>query len=131
MHTLHLLDALMCSSHMRPSTAHKDLFCWCCWQEEVVCLLDPKDSHRDAATNACIVDNIKGALRVNSACSTEQQRSEYLIGLAYVAPPRLQQGDKSGMIRRIAERLELKRGRSSWSMHCVTVTCRWQGLAVQ
>ena len=38
---------------------------------------------REPETNAFIVDRIKAALDVNKACATEEQRREYLIGLAY------------------------------------------------
>ena len=48
---------------------------------------------REPETNAFIVDRIKAALDVNKACATEEQRREYLIGLAYVAPPRLAVGN--------------------------------------
>lgn len=68
---------------------------------------------REAETNAFIVDRVKAALDVNKACATEEQRREYLTGLAYVAPPRLASRDKAGMIRRVAERLNVRRGRRS------------------
>ena len=42
---------------------------------------------RAAALDAYIVDLVKDALAVSKACSTEQQRTEYLIGLAHVMPP--------------------------------------------
>ena len=71
------------------------------------------DATRDAETNAFIVDRIKAALDVNKACATEEQRREYLTGLAYVAPPRGVSGDKSGMIRRVSKRLGVRRGRRS------------------
>ena len=68
---------------------------------------------RDAETNAFIVDRLVAALGVSKACATEQQRQEYLTGLTYVAPPRVHAGDKSGMIRRVAKRLNVRRGRRS------------------
>lgn len=55
-------------------------------QEELSPLFH-SEATRDAETNAYIVDRVKAALDVNKACATEEQRREYLIGLAYVAPP--------------------------------------------
>ena len=50
---------------------------------------------REAETDAFIVERIKAALATNKACTTEEQRREYLICLAYVAPPRLAAGNMS------------------------------------
>ena len=50
---------------------------------------------------------------MNKSCKTEQQRQAYLIGLAHVAPPRLEGRDREGMIRRVAERLGVARGKRS------------------
>lgn len=82
------------------------------WQDGLRPLLH-SDATREAETNAFIVNRVKAALDVNKACATEEQRCEYLTGLAYVAPPRLAVGDKSGMISRVAKRLGVRRGRRS------------------
>ena len=71
------------------------------------------DATREAETNAFIVDRVKAALHVNKACATEEQRCEYLTGLAYVAPPRLAARNKSGMIPRVAERLHGRAARTA------------------
>lgn len=66
---------------------------------------------RDAMTALMIAGNVRAALHVNQACATEEQRKEYLIGLAYVSPPRAVEGDSTGCIRRIADFLQVRRGR--------------------
>ena len=48
-------------------------------------------------------------------CKSEQQRKEYLIGLAYVMPPRMQQGER-GWIQPICDRLNVQRGKRSSSL---------------
>ena len=58
-----------------------------------------------------MVDTYLEALAVLKGCRTEAQRQEYLIALALMAPSRSRQRDKEGMIRRVAERLDVKRGR--------------------
>ena len=79
------------------------------WQDDLRPLLH-LDATREAETNAFIVDRMKAALDINKACATEEQRLEYLTGLAYVAPPL---DNKSGMISRVAKRLGVRRGRRS------------------
>lgn len=66
---------------------------------------------RDMETAMCIATNVRNAIQVSKACKTERQRQEYRIGLAYCAPPRAASSDKSGMIRRIADFLGVRRGR--------------------
>lgn len=68
-------------------------------------------SPRDVETAMCIATNIRSALEITKCCATEKQRHEYRIGLAYCAPPRTVSGDCSGMIRRIADFLGVRRGR--------------------
>lgn len=68
-------------------------------------------SSRDVETALVIADNVRTALQVTKGCATEQQRQEYLIGLAYCAPPRCSERDRSGMIRRVAEFLGVQRGK--------------------
>lgn len=58
---------------------------------------------RDTETAVYVAERLRDAIRVNSPCSTEAQRKEYLTGLTYGAPTRKQERDKSGMIRRVAE----------------------------
>jgi hypothetical protein len=70
-----------------------------------------QEKERAAETNAYIVDRIKAALDVLKACQSEEQRREYLITLAAVAPPRAGQGDQTGKAYRVSERLCVRRGK--------------------
>jgi hypothetical protein len=69
--------------------------------------------HKEAETNAKIVDLFKEALDEIKNCRTEQQRVEFHIALACVMPPREAEGSKNGWIRPICDRLGLKRGKRS------------------
>ncbi len=69
--------------------------------------------HKEAETNAKIVDLFKEALDEIKNCRTEQQRVEFHIALACVMPPREAQGSKTGWIKPICDRLGLKRGKRS------------------
>jgi hypothetical protein len=69
--------------------------------------------HKEAETNAKIVDLFKEALDEIKNCRTEQQRVEFHITLACVMPPRAAEGSKNGWIRPICDRLGLKRGKRS------------------
>ena len=57
-------------------------------------------AQREDETNAKIVDLMEQGLAETKHCRNEQQRVEYHVGLGYVMPPRLTEGDNSGWIRR-------------------------------
>ena len=54
---------------------------------------------------------MKAGLAETKHCRTEQQRQEFHIGLSYVMPPREEARSQDGMIRRICEQLDLRRGK--------------------
>ena len=83
--------------------------------ERVQEALPSTTDRREAETNAKIVDLFVAAMCEPKKCKSEQQRKEYLIGLAYVMPPRLQEGER-GWIRRICDRLDVQRGKRSSSL---------------
>lgn len=56
------------------------------------------------------MEYIKAALHILKACATEQQRLQYGVLLAAAAPPLLKRGDKAGMIRKVAARLQVPYG---------------------
>ena len=63
----------------------------------------------DAATAAVdlyIVEQIKAILHMLKPCCTEQQRKEYILFLRAMAPVLKSQGDKSGMITKVAAMFE-------------------------
>mmetsp|Transcript_47642 Transcript_47642/g.125862 ORF Transcript_47642/g.125862 Transcript_47642/m.125862 type:complete len:691 (-) Transcript_47642:17-2089(-) len=72
---------------------------------QVRAALPKTQADRDAETEHAIVDLMEQGLAMHKPCSTEQQRVEYLTGLAYVAPAR-----DSGWYTRIAKRLKVHWG---------------------
>ena len=54
---------------------------------------------------------MKAGLAETKHCRTEQQRQEFHIGLVYVMPPREGERSQDGMIRRICEQLDVRRGK--------------------
>ena len=70
-------------------------------------------SRREAETDRIIVDRLVDALDVLKGCQTEQQRKDYLLALALVAPPRASERTSDGCARRIAARLRVSRGKRS------------------
>jgi len=65
---------------------------------------------REAETNAKIVALLKTVLGELKHCKDEQQRIQFLVGLNLVMPPRMEEGDSKGWIRRITHALAVKRG---------------------
>ena len=63
-----------------------------------------------AAVDKYIVERYKGALDAQKPCSTELQRKEYRVLLRGTAPHRRKASDKSGMLRKVAKRLEIPYG---------------------
>ena len=60
--------------------------------------------------DACIVNQIKLVLHILKSCNTEQQRKEYILLLRALAPILKKERDKSGMVKKIAKRLEVPHG---------------------
>ena len=60
-----------------------------------------------AAVDAYIVEQLKAILQMLKPCCTEPQRKEYIMLLRAMAPVLKRQGDKSGMIKKVAARLEV------------------------
>jgi hypothetical protein len=83
--------------------------------ERVQDALPSTTDRREAEINAKIVDLLVAAMCETKKCKSEQQRKEYLIGLAYVMPPRMQQGER-GWIQPICDRLNVQRGKRSSSL---------------
>lgn len=81
-------------------------------QDELRALLHVR-STRETETAAYVGERVRDAIQVNKKCATEQQRQEYLIGLAHCAPPRLAAADQAGMLRRVSEFLGVARGKRS------------------
>jgi hypothetical protein len=79
--------------------------------ESVSEALTPIATKREVETNAKIVMLMKAGLSETKHCRTEQQRQEFHIGLSYVMPPRDEARSKDGMIRRICEQLDVRRGK--------------------
>ena len=79
--------------------------------ESVFEALTPIATKREVETNAKIVMLMKAGLAETKHCRTEQQRQEFHIGLAYVMPPRVWERSQDGMIRRICEQLDVRRGK--------------------
>ena len=76
-------------------------------------LLGDEEKARAAATDTYIVDRLVDTVAVLKECSSEEQRREYHIVLAAVMPPFAQVGDGQGMMRRVTERLGVRRGNRS------------------
>jgi len=53
-------------------------------------------------------------------CTIEQQRIQFLVGISLVMPPRMEEGDSKGWIRRITHALAVKR-----SKHTATYFEEW------
>lgn len=66
---------------------------------------------KQAQTDSYIVDRLCAALAVLKECNSEAQREEYLIVLAAIAPVREAERAQHGMIRRVAERINIQRGK--------------------
>ena len=75
--------------------------------------LTPIAMTREVETNAKIVMLMKAGLAETKHCRTEQQRQEFHFGLSYVMPPREEARSQDGMIRRICEQLDVRRGKRS------------------
>ena len=73
-----------------------------------------KEAVEQATTDAYIVDRIKAALYVLKHCQSETARVEYGTILAALAPERLGERARGGMIRRVAMRLGVQRGTRSY-----------------
>ena len=70
-------------------------------------------TRRQAETDTYIVDRLVAALEILKGCKSEQQRREFCLALALVAPTRAATGDVSGMARRVSARLKVQRGKRS------------------
>ena len=70
-------------------------------------------ARRQAETDTFIVNQLVAVLEILKGCKSEQQRREFRLLLASVAPPRADEGDVHGMARRVAARLCVRRGRRS------------------
>ena len=68
----------------------------------------------DAKTDAYIIGRIKSVLYVLKQCDSEAARVAYGTILAAVAPPRLEERSSAGMIRKIADRINVQRGTRSY-----------------
>ena len=66
---------------------------------------------RETATNAKIVALLKTGLGELKHCSNEQQRIQFVVGLSLVMPPRMEEDDSQGWIRRITHVLAVKHGK--------------------
>ena len=66
---------------------------------------------REAETNAKIVALLKTGLGELKHCRNEQQRIQFLVGLSLVMPPRMEEDDSQGWIRRITHVLAVKHGK--------------------
>lgn len=69
---------------------------------------------KQAEVDAYIVERIKAVLHVLKNCQSEQARIEYGIILAALAPVRLAERSRGGMIRKVAERIGVQRGTRSY-----------------
>ena len=65
----------------------------------------------EAETNTKIVVLLKIGLGELKHCRNEQQRIQFVVGLSLVMPPRMEEGDSEGWIRRITDALGVKRGK--------------------
>ena len=63
-----------------------------------------------SAVDTFIVERFKVALHALKPCNTAEQRRQYHILLLAVAPPLVKQGNKHGMINKVALRLEVPYG---------------------
>lgn len=72
-----------------------------------------RKARRHAETDTYIVDRLKAALDILKGCQTEQQRRDFHLALALVAPTRVASGDHEGMARRVSARLRVQRGMRS------------------
>ena len=72
-----------------------------------------RKARRHAETDTYIVDRLVAALDVLKGCQTEQQRRDFRLALALVAPTRVASGDHEGMARRVSARLRVQRGKRS------------------
>lgn len=68
---------------------------------------------RDVETAAFVGERVRDAIAVLKPCATEATRREFLSLLAGAAPPRLGERDPNGMIRRVANFLNVRRGKRS------------------
>jgi hypothetical protein len=85
--------------------------CLPCWQvAERLNLKLSAEEVKQAKTDAYIVTRLKAALAVLKRCATEAQRVDLHVILGAVAPERHTKGDQSGMIKRVADRLDVQRG---------------------
>ena len=70
-------------------------------------------TRRQTETDTYIVDRLVAAVNVLKGCQTEQQRRDFRLALALVAPTRTATGDQEGMARRVSARLRVQRGKRS------------------
>ena len=73
--------------------------------KELVSVALTGTKHKEAHTNAKIVDLVKHSLDETKNCRNEQQRVEFHIALACVMPAREPQGTNNGWISRICDRV--------------------------
>ena len=79
--------------------------------ERVRNALPETQTTRDAKTNVKIVDLLKAGLAETKQCKNEQQRIQYLIGLSYVMPARVEPADSNGWNKRMCDWFEARRGK--------------------
>ena len=72
-----------------------------------------RKARRHAETDTYIVDRLVAALDILKGCQTEQQRRDFRLALALVAPTRVASGNHEGMARRVSARLHVQRGKRS------------------
>jgi len=65
----------------------------------------------ESQTNVKIVALLKTGLGELKYCRNEQQRIQFIVGLSLVIPPRTEEGDSKGWIRRITDALGVKCGK--------------------
>ena len=73
--------------------------------KELVCVALAGTKHKEAETNAKIVDLVKHALDETKNCRNEQQRVEFHITIVCVMSEREEQGKNNGWISQICDRL--------------------------
>ena len=72
-----------------------------------------RKARRHAETDTYIVDRLVAVIDILKGCQTEQQRRDFRLALALVAPTRVASGDHEGMARRVSARLRVQRGKRS------------------
>ena len=72
-----------------------------------------RKARRHTETDTYIADRLVAAIDILKGCQTEQQRRNFRLALALVAPTRVASGDHEGMARRVSARLHVQRGKRS------------------